>query len=79
MEANITPVLTTESKHIQVAVTVSKEDGANALTIDPWSNCPSADAREEGRCCNDCQFWGGEVEAIDWSEFSLCEFADGGH
>ena len=63
---------------IQVAVTINQADISQTLSVDPWSNCPSETAREEGRFCNECRFWGAEVEAIDWCEFSLCLF-DSGH
>lgn len=59
-------------RHVQVAVTLQDVEGGNNLSIDPWDNCPSAEAREEGRYCNECEHWGREVKAVDWSEFSVC-------
>ena len=44
------------------------------VSVDPWSNCPSEIAREEGRLYNECEFWGREVQGVDWSESSLCLF-----
>ena len=62
---------------IQVAVTVESDGTQTELTVDPWGNCPSAIARNEGRSCEVCPFWGGEVTCIDWIEFSVCLFSDG--
>jgi hypothetical protein len=59
-------------QHIQVVISVTEASGSQVLSIDPWNNCPSQSAREEGRLCNDCEFWGREVEGIDWYEYSLC-------
>ena len=61
-------------RYVQVVVSITEESGDQILAIDPWGNCPSATAREEGRSCADCEFWGNEVEGIDWYEFSLCLF-----
>jgi hypothetical protein len=66
--------ITVAGQYIQVAVTISSEVGSEGTSVDPWSNCPSETARNEGRICNKCEFWGREVQAIDWSEFSLCLF-----
>jgi hypothetical protein len=59
---------------VQVAITIAGKDSNLDFSVDPWSNCPSAEAREEGRYCDECQHWGRKVEAIDWSEFSICLF-----
>ena len=59
---------------IQVVVCTQSGEDKPAITIDPWDNCPSQVGREEGWSCEDCEFWGGEVRGIDWSEFSLCLF-----
>jgi len=61
-------------QYVQVVVSVQGADPSQSLSIDPWDNCPSGTAREEGRSCNDCEFWDREVKAIDWYEFSLCLF-----
>lgn len=63
-------------QHIQVVVSITVPSGSPVFSIDPWGNCPSEIAKEEGRYCNECEFWGGKVEGIDWSEFSLCCFAN---
>ena len=60
---------------IDVQVTVCVQEG-NQISVDPWDNCPSEEAKEEGRYCNQCEFWGQEVRGVDWSEFSLCLFRD---
>ena len=62
------------AQQIQVAVSV-QDAGTNLIvSVDPWDNCPSEIAREEGRLCNECEFWGREVQGVDWSESSLCLF-----
>lgn len=61
-------------RQVQVAVTLHGENNRLNISVDPWSNCPSAEAREEGRYCNECEYWGRKVEAFDWSEFSVCLF-----
>ena len=61
-------------RYVQVAVTLDAGHGGRHFSVDPWDNCPSAEAREEGRYCNECEYWGREVKAIDWSEFSICLF-----
>jgi hypothetical protein len=61
-------------RYVQVVVTLQGEDKSLIIEVDPWSNCPSAEAREEGRYCNDCEFWGHKVQAIDWGEYSICQF-----
>jgi hypothetical protein len=62
------------AQQIQVAVSV-QDAGTNLnVSVDPWDNCPSEIAREEGRLCNECECWGREVQGVDWSEFSLCSF-----
>lgn len=68
------PQNVTINRYVQVAVTLQAEDSSHNLSVDPWSNCPSAEAKEEGRYCNECEYWGRKVEAIDWSEFSVCLF-----
>jgi hypothetical protein len=59
-------------QYIQVVVSIRDGEDKHEFTIDPWDNCPSEMIREEGRYCNDCEYWGRHVEGIDWSEFSLC-------
>jgi len=66
----------TSRRFVQVVVSIQFKGDAQHLSIDPWDNCPSQLAREEGRFCNDCEFWGREVQGIDWAEFSLCMFDD---
>ena len=61
-------------QYIQVVVDISGMKVSPALSIDPWSNCPSEAAREEGCTCNECEFWAGEIRGVDWHEFSLCLF-----
>lgn len=61
-------------RYIQVAVAVRGTANKFDVSIDPWDNCPSEIAKEEGRYCNECEFWAHEVKGIDWSEFSLCLF-----
>jgi hypothetical protein len=63
-------------RHIQVVVSIKVNGSNQTMSIDPWGHCPSEIAREEGRYCGDCEFWGGEVEGIDWYEFSLCLYDD---
>ena len=70
MESNTSYRQVPKNDLIQVAVSIKE----TRVTIDPWSNCPSQIARDEGRACNECEFWGREVQAIDWSEFTLCLF-----
>jgi hypothetical protein len=62
------------SLYIQVVVHLQKAGSTQTFSIDPWDNCPSEVAREEGQICNECVFWGQEVQGVDWSEFSLCLF-----
>jgi hypothetical protein len=62
--------------YVQVAVTLQREEKGIILTVDPWSNCPSAEAREDGLCCSECEYWGRRVEALDWNEFSVCLFTN---
>ncbi len=62
------------AQDIQVVVGVTRSSDTLVLSIDPWDNCPSEAAREEGCLCNECEFWGHEVRGVDWSEFSLCCF-----
>jgi hypothetical protein len=64
-------------QYIQVVVEIDGASGSQVLSIDPWDNCPFEMAREEGRYCNECEFWGQEVRGIDWAEFSACYFSDG--
>jgi len=65
-------------QYIQVVVGITGASDSQVLSIDPWDNCPFEVAKEEGLYCNECEFWGREVQGIDWSEFSLCLF-DSGH
>ena len=64
-------------QYVQVVVSIRVEDVNHNLCVDPWDNCPSVVAKEEGRLCNECEFWGREVQGIDWYEFSLCLFGTG--
>ena len=59
-------------RNVRVVVDVTGPDDALVLSIDPWSNCPFETAKEEGRFCNECEFWGSQVRGVDWAEFSLC-------
>ena len=68
LESTLEP--TPESELIQVVVSIKNTD----VVIDPWDNCPYEVAREEGRPCNDCEFWSNEVRGIEWTEFTLCQF-----
>ena len=62
-------------QYIQVVVSIAAASGSQVLlTIDPWDNCPFEIAKREGRYCNECEFWGQEVQGVDWTEFSLCCF-----
>lgn len=58
------------SELIQVVVSIKGTE----IIIDPWDNCPYEVAREEGRPCNGCEFWGNEVQGIEWTEFTSCQF-----
>jgi hypothetical protein len=59
---------------VNVVVEVRFDQSSLTVFIDPWNNCPSEEARDEGRQCQECEFWGREVRGVDWSEFSLCMF-----
>lgn len=59
---------------VQVVISVTRSSDALVLSIDPWDNCPSEIAKEDGCSCNECEFWGQEVRGVDWTEFSLCYF-----
>jgi len=64
-------------QYIQVVVGITGASDSQVLfSIDPWDNCPFGVAKEEGRYCNECEFWGQKVRGIDWAEFSLCCFRD---
>jgi hypothetical protein len=63
-------------RYIQVIVSIQDNKGKQIFSVDPWNNCPSEIVSEEGRFCNDCEFWGRRVEGIDWFEFSLCLFEE---
>jgi hypothetical protein len=65
------------NQYIQVVVDVQDRQGEGNIpifSIDPWDNCPSEVGKEEGWLCQECEFWGREVQGIDWAEFSLCSF-----
>jgi len=62
------------SLEVNVVVAIQLDQSAMAVFIDPWDNCPSEEAKSEGRQCQECEFWGQEVRGVDWHEFSLCTF-----
>lgn len=66
----------TRERYIQVAVFLEDTRDYPYFSVDPWDNCPSPDAREEGRSCDECEFWGRRVESEDWVAFSLCRFRE---
>ena len=61
-------------QYVQVIVSIEADKVPPVFTIDPWDNCPCEAAKEEGRFCNECEWWGRVVEGYDWSELSLCLF-----
>jgi hypothetical protein len=63
-----------EKRYIQVVVSVQSEESALVILIDPWDNCPSQVAKDDGRNCIDCKHWGRDVKGVDWLEFSSCLF-----
>jgi hypothetical protein len=65
------------SLEVRVVVAIQFDKPSLAVFIDPWDNCPSEEARDEGCQCQECEFWGQEVWGVDWHEFSLCKFPVG--
>jgi hypothetical protein len=65
-------------ENVQVVVSIAESSNGLVISVDPWGNCPSEVAKEEGRFCNECEFWGKEVRGVDWAEFSLCYFKSSG-
>lgn len=63
-----------QSLEVKVVVAIKSEQSSLEVFIDPWDNCPSEEARDEARECQECEFWGQEVWGDDWHEFSLCTF-----
>lgn len=59
-------------RYIRVVISIAESSEGQILSIDPWNNCPSQSARAEAQFCNLCEFWGKEVEGVDWHEYSLC-------
>jgi hypothetical protein len=68
------PVNNHPSLEVNVVVAVQFDGPSLAIFVDPWDNCPSEEARNEGRQCQECEFWEQEVRGVDWHEFSLCAF-----
>ena len=64
----------TRGCYIQAAIFLQETGDFPYFSVDPWDNCPSTVAREEGRACDECEYWGREVEAVDWIELSRCCF-----